>query len=122
VIDITNRGPVTLALARALGTSAPVIVADLSGTEFCDGAGLRALLNAHSRAAAEGRQLRAAVIAPQVRRMLTLPGAGPALDLYPDLAAIAGKQAPAGDRPAAARRGLRLIPGQSTACSPRRIR
>jgi anti-sigma B factor antagonist len=111
VIDIANRTAVTAALGHALRTRATVVVADLTGTKFCDGTGLRVLLNAHSRAAAAGRQLRVAAAAPQVRRMLTLPGAGPTLDLYPDLAsAVAGQKAPA-----PVRRGLRLIPRQATA-------
>jgi anti-sigma B factor antagonist len=116
VIDIANRGPVTVALEHALRTRATVVVADLTDTKFCDGTGLRALLNAHCCAAAAGRRLRVAAAAPQVRRMLTLPGAGPALVLYPDLAtAVAGHHAPASKVLASARRRLRLMPGQAAA-------
>jgi anti-anti-sigma regulatory factor len=45
----------------------------MTRTRFCDSAGLHALLGAHKRARAEGRQVRLAVTGTQVRRILALP-------------------------------------------------
>jgi anti-sigma B factor antagonist len=47
-------------------------VVDMTRTRFCDSAGLHALIGAHKRAQAEGRQVRLAVTEAQVRRILAL--------------------------------------------------
>jgi hypothetical protein len=49
-----------------------VLIVDMSGTTFCDSAGVQAIIAAHKQAAATDTQLR--VVAPAVMRMLTLVG------------------------------------------------
>ena len=56
-IDITNAGQLFAALLDAARTWHPVIVADMTGTRFCDSTGLYALITAHRRAQAEGSEL-----------------------------------------------------------------
>jgi anti-sigma B factor antagonist len=69
-IDITNADQLRGALLDAARTWHPVIVADMTGTRFCDCSGLQALMTAHKRAQAEGTQLR-----------LVLPAGGSVLRL-----------------------------------------
>lgn len=58
-IDVTMAGqlrPLLLEATAATGHS--TVVVDLTGTEFCDSAGLHTLLRAHKRAVAGGGGLR----------------------------------------------------------------
>ena len=71
-IDITNAGQLRAALLQAAARPGPVLVVDMTRTRFCDSAGLHALIGAHKRARAEGRQVRLAVAGPQVRRIIAL--------------------------------------------------
>lgn len=57
-IDITNAGQLRTALLDATQTRHPVVVADMTGTRFCDSAGFHALVTVHQRAQAEGGELR----------------------------------------------------------------
>jgi anti-sigma B factor antagonist len=71
-IDITNAGELRAALLHAAARPGAVLVVDMTRTRFCDSAGLHALIGAHKRAQAEGRQVRLAVTEAQVRRILAL--------------------------------------------------
>ena len=71
-IDITNASRLRAALLQAAARPGPVLVVDMTRTRFCDSAGLHALIGAHKRARAEGRQVRLAVTGAQVRRILAL--------------------------------------------------
>jgi anti-sigma B factor antagonist len=71
-IDITNAAALRAALLHAAARPGPALVVDMTGTRFCDSAGLHALIGAHKRAQAEGRQVRLAVTGAQVRRILAL--------------------------------------------------
>ena len=71
-IDITNAGQLRAALLHAAARPGPALVVDMTGTRFCDSAGLHALIGAHKRAQAEGRQVRLATPGAQVRRILAL--------------------------------------------------
>ena len=71
-IDITNAGALRAALLHAASRPGPAMVVDMTRTRFCDSAGLHALIGAHKRAQAEGRQVRLAVTGAQVRRILAL--------------------------------------------------
>jgi anti-sigma B factor antagonist len=71
-IDITNAEALRAALLHAAARPGPALVADMTRTRFCDSAGLHALIGAHKRAQAEGRQVRLAVTGTQVRRILAL--------------------------------------------------
>jgi anti-sigma B factor antagonist len=71
-IDITNAGQLRAALLHAAARPGAALVVDMTRTRFCDCAGLHALIGAHKRAQAEGRQVRLAVTGAQVRRILAL--------------------------------------------------
>jgi anti-sigma B factor antagonist len=71
-IDITNAGQLRAALLYAAARPGAALVVDMTRTRFCDCAGLHALIGAHKRAQAEGRQVRLAVTGAQVRRILAL--------------------------------------------------
>lgn len=89
-IDICIAGQVGASVASALARGASVLVADASGTTFCDCAGVRALIGTHLRALQSGVQLRV-VASPEMRRILQLTGADEVLDTYGSVAdAIAG--------------------------------
>src|SRR5690242_19150841 len=84
-IDITNAGQLRAALLRAAARPGPALVVDLTRTRFCDSAGLHALIGAHRRALAEGRQVRLAVTGPQVRRLIGLTALDRLIPVYPSL-------------------------------------
>ena len=83
VIDLVNADVVYAVLSGAVASDAPVIVADLSATAFCDAAGAHRLLMAGYQAAARGGRLRL-VIPPGalVGRMLALLGVEHLLPVY----------------------------------------
>lgn len=74
-IDLTTADRLRAALLHATGNGYPVVV-DMTGTRFCDSAGLQALTAAHQRARAEGGELRLVLPAGgSVRRVFALTGA-----------------------------------------------
>jgi len=86
-IDLTNAENVSDRLVKlALSALAvEVVVADLSGTRFCDSAGVRNLLLAHRRAAESGVELRLAAASEPVLRILELVGVDQLVRMYPDV-------------------------------------
>jgi anti-sigma B factor antagonist len=85
-IDVTNAGEVVALVTAALAPGVTVVIADLTGTRFCDSAGLRNLLLAHREAARAGVQLRF-VIPPDgaVGRVTELTGISRFVAVYPTL-------------------------------------
>src|SRR2546423_12592356 len=73
-IDVANADEIHRALVSAASLGAPVLIVDMSGTTFCDSAGVQAIIAAHKQAAAADTQLR--LVAPAVMRILTLVGVG----------------------------------------------
>lgn len=104
-IDVTNSGQVYDTLARALRDGAVVLVADATGTTFCDCTGVTTLVRVHHQAAAAGAALRVAA-SPAVQRIIQLSGTDHLLIAHPTVAAaLDGGQDPAasnGDRNRAA--------------------
>lgn len=92
-IDITTRGLVRNAITEALRGGAAVVVADATGTTFCDCAGVSALIRAHDEAAADGARIRVAA-SSAVRRILRLTGADHVLSVYPEVAAALDGESP----------------------------
>jgi anti-sigma B factor antagonist len=94
-IDITNAGEVLALVTTALAPGVTVVIADLTGTRFCDSAGLRHLLLAHHEAARAGAQLRL-VIPPggAVGRVTELTGISRFVAVYPTLRLAADAGAP----------------------------
>jgi anti-sigma B factor antagonist len=91
-IDLNNTAEVSASLAKAIGTSVPAVIADLSATVFCDSSGIRALLVAAHQAADSGTELRLVVQQDgAVWRIIALMGVDRLLPVYPTLdAALAG--------------------------------
>ena len=85
-IDVTNASEVLALVAAALAPGVTVIIADLTGTRFCDSAGLRHLLLAHRQAARAGVRLRL-VIPPDgpVGRIAELTGINRFVAVYSTL-------------------------------------
>jgi anti-sigma B factor antagonist len=88
-IDATNASEVRQALLAAAGQDAAVLIIDMSGTTFCDSAGVQAIITTYNQAAAAHIQLR--LVATAVLRILTLVGVDQLVPIYPTLeAALAG--------------------------------
>jgi anti-sigma B factor antagonist len=88
-VDIINAGEVRRVLLAAASHGAAVLIIDMSGTTFCDSAGVQAIIDTHNRAAATHTQLR--LVAAAVLRILTIVGVDQLIPIYPTLeAALAG--------------------------------
>jgi anti-anti-sigma factor len=94
-IDVANASEVRDALTLAIASGTTVLVADATGTTFCDCRGVGMLIRAHHQAAAAGTALRVAgATSRQLRRILELTGADQVLDTYPTLTAALSTQSP----------------------------
>ena len=69
-IGASNSGPIGEQLLDLIDQGAAVLIADMTGTVSCEPGGADALLRAYERASVSGGQLRMAVTAPIVRRVL----------------------------------------------------
>lgn len=106
-IDITNAGQLRAALLYAAARPGPAVVVDMTRTRFCDSAGLHALIGAHKRARAEGRQVKLAVTGAQVRRILALTALDRLIPVCTSLDQALAHPPAAGTRAAARERGRR---------------
>jgi anti-sigma B factor antagonist len=84
-IDMANDRGVLQQLGCALASGAPVVVADMSGTRFCDSMGLRALVLAHQQAAAHHAELRLVITSAEVLRVMAITQLDTVLRIYPSL-------------------------------------
>ena len=73
-IDITNAEALRSALLTAAADGHGPLVADLTRTRFCDSSGIHALLAAHKRAGAEGREMLLVISSAAVLRVFALIG------------------------------------------------
>jgi anti-sigma B factor antagonist len=74
-IDLTTAGQLRAILFDWHSRGHATVVVDMTGTQFCDCAGLRELLLAHERAVSEGGGLRLVIAAGDVvLRIFTLTG------------------------------------------------
>jgi anti-sigma B factor antagonist len=73
-IDITNATDLRAALLEAAEYGPGTLVVDMTRTQFCDSAGLHALVGAYRRAVAEGGSVLLAVSGGAVLRILALTG------------------------------------------------
>ncbi len=82
-IDLSNAEQVYDRLSAALASGAAVVIADFTGTRFCDCACLNRLLRVHNQAAGHNAQLRL-VIPPgaPVREVVKLLGLDQQLPVY----------------------------------------
>lgn len=84
-IDISNAGLLRAALLSAASSGQPVIVVDMSGTEFCDSTGLNVLVRALGQADEDRYELRLVIGGDAVRRILTVTGVGGMFRIYETL-------------------------------------
>jgi anti-sigma B factor antagonist len=73
-IDITNAEELRSALLEAGTLGHGTLVIDMTGTRFCDSAGLHTLLAAHKRAQAEGGEVLLVIPATTVLRIFAIAG------------------------------------------------
>jgi anti-sigma B factor antagonist len=73
-IDITNAEALQSALLKAAANGNGTLVVDMTRTRFCDSSGLHALIAAHKRADAEGREVLLVIPGTTVLRVFTLTG------------------------------------------------
>jgi anti-sigma B factor antagonist len=97
-VDLTCVAQVRGDLLAALSGDVSVLIADMTGTAFCDSAGVRALVEASRAAADRGIQLRLVVPSAAVRKVFTLMGITELVPVYRELAA-AMSDAPEPQRP-----------------------
>jgi anti-sigma B factor antagonist len=102
-IDITSADQLGAALLHVTGKGHPVVVVDMSGTRFCDCAGLHVLAAASRRVRAEGGELRLVVPAGgSVPRVFALTGIGRYVPCFAHLEeALARPPSRAGRQPVA---------------------
>jgi anti-sigma B factor antagonist len=84
-IDITNADGLRTALLEAAVRGRGTFVADMSGTRFCDSAGIQVLVRAHNRSQAEGGKMLLTVSAPAVLRVFALMGVDRLIPSFPTL-------------------------------------
>jgi anti-sigma B factor antagonist len=88
-IDLTNAGDMRQALLAAVSDGPAALIIDMSGTTFCDSAGVQAIVDAYHQATANRTQIR--LVATVILRILTLTGVDQLIPTYPSLeAALAG--------------------------------
>jgi anti-sigma B factor antagonist len=73
-IDAVNASDVRAQLTAAARPGVQVVIADMTGTTFCDTSGVRAFALAHQRAAHDGTELRLLRPCVNVMRILELTG------------------------------------------------
>jgi anti-sigma B factor antagonist len=98
-IDITNAPALGAALAAAAAHGHGTLVVDMSRTQFCDTAGIHALVAAHRRAKADGGRLLLVTAATSVLRILAITGLDQVIASFERLdEALASASAGAGGR------------------------
>ena len=91
-IDVTNADMVWEELTAVLDQGATLLVADLSKTNFCDSAGVSALVRTFRRAG----DMRLVASTPAVQRVLSITGVDRLVRTFPSVAASLAGQ---GDHP-----------------------
>jgi len=89
-IDITNADAIREELLSAINQGADIMIADLSGTRFCDSAGVSTLVRAFRRATSSATKMRLVVGGLAVERVLALTGVDRLIEIYPTVATALG--------------------------------
>ncbi len=82
-IDLANASDVHAGLLDVTKQDAQLITADLTGTMFCDSAGIHVITRVHQEAGARGGELRLAVGDSPVARILELTGLDQIIRVFP---------------------------------------
>ena len=84
-IDLGNSGAVDEQLKAVAGQVPDLITADLTGTVFCDSAGVYVITRAYELVAANGGELRLALGDSPVARIFELTGLDQIMPVYRDV-------------------------------------
>src|SRR5215475_6675900 len=84
-IDITNAAELRAALVETAEGGHKTLVVDMTGTRFCDSAGLHVLVHAHKRARDAGGELLLALHAAELLRVLEITGIDQMVPVYASL-------------------------------------
>ncbi|HVT68761.1 MAG TPA: STAS domain-containing protein [Trebonia sp.] len=84
-VDLRLADSVRESLLTLINEGAHALIVDMTGTEFCDSAGMHALIRASQRAAANKTQMRIAIAYTAVLRVLELTAVDRLLDVHPDV-------------------------------------
>jgi anti-sigma B factor antagonist len=84
-IDLGNSGSVGEQLNAVAGQSPALVTADLTGTVFCDSAGVYVLTRAYELVIANGGELRLALGDSPVARIFELTGLDKLMPVYRDV-------------------------------------
>lgn len=82
-IDAVNAWTVRQALLAEASRDAAVLIIDMSGTVFCDSAGVQIIIDTYKQAAAARTRL--LLVATAMTRILTLVGVDQLMPIYPTL-------------------------------------
>jgi anti-anti-sigma factor len=93
-IGVSDSGQVREQLLGLAARGTAVLIADMTATVSCDHGGADALLRAFQHASGSGTQLRVAVSAPLVRRVLDASGLDRLVSIYPSVEAAAAAGGP----------------------------
>jgi anti-sigma B factor antagonist len=84
-IDITNAAELRTALVEATADGHSTLVVDMTGTRFCDSAGLHVLVHAHKRARDAGGELLLALHTAEVLRIFQITGVDQMVPIFSSL-------------------------------------
>jgi len=85
-VDTVNADSIYKEITAEFARGARIVIADMSGTAFCDTMATRTLIRAHRRAVASGNELRLVMPAPWVIQAWRYLGADAVLPLYRSVA------------------------------------
>jgi anti-anti-sigma factor len=88
-VDESNAAQVRATLTAAAERRPRVLIADMSGTRWCDWAGAGALASTFCRAATAGTELRLVLTDDSVRRVMSVNGLDQLLPIFGDVTAAA---------------------------------
>jgi anti-sigma B factor antagonist len=86
-IDVTIADTVQKELLAVIDEGATLLIADMSKTNFCDSAGVSALVRVFRRASASGSSMRLVISTPAVQRVISITGVDRVVDIFPSVAA-----------------------------------
>ena len=95
-IDMANADRVSEELNAAFGPGVGIVIADMSGTRFCDTSGIHALVMAYKRAKASNTGFRVVAGPGEVRHVLEILHLDTVFATYPtlDMALLDGDHEP----------------------------
>jgi anti-sigma B factor antagonist len=84
-IDMTNAAGLEAAFLEASALGHDTFVVDMSGTQFCDSAGVHALVQAHKLFRSEGGEMLLVVSSTAVQRVFAIIGIDRLIPSFPTL-------------------------------------